>query len=228
MSLIELKNICKNYHTDAGEVPTLKNINLAIENRDFVAIMGASGSGKSTMMNIVGCLDKASSGEYLIEGKNSQELSKDELATLRNKTIGFVFQGFNLLPRMDLLNNVALPLIYSGVSTYERFKAAESALDKVGLKEFKNRFPNQISGVQQQRVAIARALVTSPRIILADEPTGNLDTKMTKDIMELFTNLNKNDGITVILITHEPEVAHYAHKVVKIMDGQVVSYEVNL
>lgn len=227
MSLIKLINICKTYSTEAGEQQILKNVNLDIEAGDFIAIMGPSGSGKSTLMNIIGCLDKATTGEYIINSQNVQNLNKDGLATLRNKAIGFVFQGFNLLPRMNLLDNVSLPLVYSGINKISRQKAAKEALAKVGLAGFEARIPNQISGGQQQRVAIARALVTHPSILLADEPTGNLDTKMTREIMDLFKALNENDKITIILITHEPEVAGYAKRIAHVTDGQIIDKEIS-
>ncbi len=222
MGLIKLINICKSYNSEAGEQQILKNINLTVDSGDFLAIMGPSGSGKSTLMNILGCLDKATSGEYIINGKNVQNYDKDALATLRNKDIGFVFQGFNLLPRMNLQDNVALPLVYAKMDKNERIDAAKESLKKVGLDGFGERLPSQISGGQQQRVAIARALVTKPSIILADEPTGNLDTKMTYEIMQLFKQLNSEEKITIILITHEPDVAEYARHTVRVADGQIV------
>lgn len=222
MGLIKLINICKNYTSEAGEQQILKSVNLNVESGDFLAIMGPSGSGKSTLMNILGCLDKATSGEYIINGKNVQNFDKDALATLRNRDIGFVFQGFNLLPRMNLQDNVALPLVYAKMDKNQRALAAKESLKKVGLDGFESRFPSQISGGQQQRVAIARALVTKPSIILADEPTGNLDTKMTYEIMELFKQLNREEKITIILITHEPDVAAYAKHTVRVADGQIV------
>jgi putative ABC transport system ATP-binding protein len=184
--------------------------------------MGPSGSGKSTFMNILGCLDVASSGSYYLNGRDVGQQSRDELAQLRNHVIGFVFQGFNLLPRANLEENVALPLIYRGISRSERLQQACVMLEKVGLGKYHHSRPNQISGGQQQRVAIARALVNQPKLLLADEPTGNLDTHTSQEIMELFNELNKRDGITIVLITHEHDIAAYAHRLVRLADGRVV------
>jgi len=220
--VIRVSGLYKHYTTAAGTVPVLKDINMTIAIGEFVAIMGPSGSGKSTFMNVLGCLDMPSSGSYVLNGHEVAKLSSDQLARLRNETIGFVFQGFNLLPRADLESNVALPLVYAGVNNGERSKRADELLDKVGLGTFRRSHPNQISGGQQQRVAIARALVNRPRIILADEPTGNLDTVTSREIMALFTRLNKEDGITVIIVTHEADIADYADRLVRFVDGRIV------
>ncbi len=223
MALIELKNIHKSYHLDGFDLEILKGISLKIENGEFVAIMGPSGSGKSTLMNILGCLDTPSSGEYLLDGKNVEHLNNDELAQIRNEKIGFVFQGFNLLSRTSAIENVELPMVYGKVLPSERKKRALAALENVGLKERINHLPNQLSGGQQQRVAIARAIVNEAPIIFADEPTGNLDTKMSVEIMDLFTKLNKNMGRTIILVTHEEDIAKYAKRIIKIVDGEIYS-----
>jgi len=220
--LIRIEDLHKSYETSAGMFPALKNVNLNISAGEFVAIMGPSGSGKSTFMNILGCLDKPSSGRYFLDGRSVAELSNDELAILRNRTIGFVFQGFNLLPRMSLLDNVALPLIYCGMERDERHQRAHELLHKVGLGGYSASTSNKISGGQQQRVAIARALVNRPRLILADEPTGNLDSQTSKEIMALFEELNR-EGITVVLVTHEEDIALHARRKIRFFDGSVVS-----
>lgn len=219
--VIEVRNIYKDYQTAAGAFPVLKDVNLTIAHGDYVAIMGPSGSGKSTFMNILGCLDRPTSGEYLLDGHPVSQLSGNALAQLRNKTIGFVFQGFNLLARSNLLDNVALPLVYSGVDKKTRHERAEQVLLKVGLGKYLNSRPNQISGGQQQRVAIARALVNDPRLILADEPTGNLDSKTSEEIMQLFDSLNK-EGISIVLVTHETDIAEHAKRQVRFLDGKIV------
>ena len=219
--VIEVRQIYKDYQTAAGAFPVLKDVNLAIAHGDYVAIMGPSGSGKSTFMNILGCLDRPTSGEYLLDGHQVSQLSGNALAQLRNKTIGFVFQGFNLLARSNLLDNVALPLVYSGVDKKTRHERAEQVLLKVGLGKYLNSRPNQISGGQQQRVAIARALVNDPRLILADEPTGNLDSKTSEEIMQLFDSLNK-EGISIVLVTHETDIAEHAKRQVRFLDGKIV------
>ena len=221
MSLIELKDITKSYPLDGLQLKILKGINLKIEQGDFVAIMGPSGSGKSTLMNILGCLDKPTSGIYHLDGVRVDKLSADELAEIRNKKIGFVFQGFNLLSRTSALENVELPMVYAKVSSSEREKKAKDALAKVGLKERMFHMPNQLSGGQQQRVAIARAIVNEAPIIFADEPTGNLDTKMSIEIMNLFTKLNEELKRTIILVTHEDDIAQYAKRIIKIVDGEI-------
>ena len=220
-TLIEVRELAKTYYTEAGEIPVLHGITMNIQQGEFVAIMGASGSGKSTFMNILGCLDKASSGEYRLAGQVVANLDKDALAKLRNRVIGFVFQGFNLLSRTTLADNVALPLVYAQVGRAERQQRAEKMLEKVGLARFFHHRPNQISGGQQQRVAIARALVNNPTLILADEPTGNLDTKTSAEVMSLFCQLN-DEGITVILVTHEQDIATFAKRLIRFSDGEVV------
>lgn len=212
----------KSYRTAAGPFAALSGVNLAIEAGEFVAIMGPSGSGKSTFMNLLGCLDTPSSGDYFLVGRNVAQLGKDELATLRNRTIGFVFQGFNLLPRMTLADNVALPLVYAGVERDVRRARALQELARVGLGDYAASLPSRISGGQQQRVAIARALVNSPQLILADEPTGNLDSHTSEEIMALFTELNQ-EGITIVLVTHEPDIAACARRQVRFLDGRLVS-----
>lgn len=226
MALIELRNITKSYPLDGFNLKILKGIFLQIDNGEFVAIMGPSGSGKSTLMNILGCLDKPTSGHYLLDGINVERLSSDELAEIRNQKIGFVFQGFNLLSRTSAIENVELPMVYAGVPDNERRKRAEEALKSVGLKERMHHQPNQLSGGQQQRVAIARAIVNEAPIIFADEPTGNLDTKMSVEIMDLFTRLNQEMKRTIILVTHEEDIAKYANRIIRIVDGEISSDEV--
>jgi len=221
-AVIKIERLCKDYITDAGTVPVLHDISFAVAPGEFVATMGPSGSGKSTFMNILGCLDVATSGSYFLNDRDVGHQSRDELARLRNEVIGFVFQGFNLLPRANLEDNVALPLIYRGISRSERLAQAKTMLEKVGLGKYHRSHPNQISGGQQQRVAIARALVNHPKLLLADEPTGNLDTHTSREIMALFNELNKRDGITIVLITHEPDIAAYAQRLVRLADGRVV------
>ena len=220
--VIRIEGLHKSYETSAGLFPALKDVSLGIAAGEFVAIMGPSGSGKSTFMNLLGCLDKPTAGRYVLDGRDVAELGKDELALLRNRTIGFVFQGFNLLPRMSLLENVALPLIYCGVEREERQRRAHEVLAKVGLEDKANSMPNKISGGQQQRVAIARALVNRPRLILADEPTGNLDSQTSEEIMALFEELNR-EGITIVLVTHEADIARHAKRQVRFFDGRIVS-----
>ena len=220
--VIRIEGLHKSYVTSAGLFPALKNVDLCIAAGEFVAIMGPSGSGKSTFMNLLGCLDKPSAGRYVLGGRDVAELDKDELALLRNRTIGFVFQGFNLLPRMSLLENVALPLIYCGIEREERQLRAQELLAKVGLEDKANSMPNKISGGQQQRVAIARALVNHPRLLLADEPTGNLDSHTSEEIMALFEELNR-EGITIVLVTHEADIARHAKRQVHFHDGYIVS-----
>ncbi|HZW86978.1 MAG TPA: ABC transporter ATP-binding protein [Gallionella sp.] len=220
--VIDIQALYKSYHTTAGLFPVLKDVNLNITSGEFVAIMGPSGSGKSTFMNILGCLDRPSAGHYALAGRNVAELDKDALALLRNRTIGFVFQGFNLLPRMSLLDNVSLPLIYAGTQHEERRQRGREMLAKVGLESYLSSLPSQISGGQQQRVAIARALVNHPRLILADEPTGNLDSHTSEEIMALFEALNR-EGITIVLVTHEPDIATHAKRQVRFLDGRIVS-----
>jgi putative ABC transport system ATP-binding protein len=220
--VIRIEHLYKEYVTDAGTVPVLKDVAVNVMPGEFVAIMGPSGSGKSTFMNILGCLDVATSGNYFLNGRDVNRLDRDELALLRNRVIGFVFQGFNLLPRANLADNVALPLIYRGMGRVERLVHANAMLEKVGLGKYSRSHPNQISGGQQQRVAIARALVNQPKLLLADEPTGNLDTRTSKEIMSLFSELNQREGITIVLITHEPDIAAYANRLVRLADGQII------
>lgn len=223
MALIELNNIRKSYPLDGFNLEILKGISLQIERGEFVAIMGPSGSGKSTLMNILGCLDKPTKGSYSLDGRRVEKLSADELAEIRNQKIGFVFQGFNLLSRTSAIENVELPMVYSKVPEADRIKRAAEALEKVGLKNRMYHQPNQLSGGQQQRVAIARAVVNEAPIIFADEPTGNLDTKMSVEIMDLFTRLNKELGRTIILVTHEEDIAKHAARIIKIVDGEISS-----
>ena len=225
--LIQLKNIHKSYPLDGFDLEILKGINLEIKAGEFVAIMGPSGSGKSTLMNILGCLDTPTSGEYVLDGENIEHLSGDELAEIRNRKIGFVFQGFNLLSRTSALENVELPMIYAGIDDKERKERAEKALNSVGLHERMHHQPNQLSGGQQQRVAIARAIVNEAPIIFADEPTGNLDTKMSVEIMDLFSKLNENLHRTIILVTHEEDIALFAKRIIKIVDGEIHSDIIN-
>jgi putative ABC transport system ATP-binding protein len=221
--LIELENIHKSYPLDGFELEILKGIDLKIDKGEFVAIMGPSGSGKSTLMNILGCLDTPTSGHYALDGVNVENLSADELAEIRNQKIGFVFQGFNLLSRTSALENVELPMVYAKMPERERRRKAIKALESVGLRERMHHQPNQLSGGQQQRVAIARAIVNEAPIIFADEPTGNLDTKMSVEIMELFTKLNRDLKRTIILVTHEEDIALYADRIIKIVDGEIHS-----
>jgi len=225
MAIIETREITKVYKIGDIAVNALNSVSLLIEKGEFAAIMGPSGSGKSTFMNILGCLDKPTSGRYLLEGADISGLRKDDLSTIRNKNIGFVFQGFNLLPRTSAIENVELPMLYNGLPVNQRRQRAEAALKKVGLSGRENHHPNQLSGGQQQRVAIARALVNNASIILADEPTGNLDTKTSAEIMELFTKLNIESNITIILVTHEHDIAAYSRRIIKFLDGYVVSDE---
>jgi len=225
-NVITVKDLYKDYQTAAGPFHVLKDVNLSIESGDFVAIMGHSGSGKSTFMNILGCLDKPTSGEYILDGHKVSELPEAALATVRNQTLGFVFQGFNLLARSSLLDNVSLPLVYAGLEKSERHARAKKLLEKVGLGNYLESRPNQISGGQQQRVAIARALVNQPRLILADEPTGNLDSTTSEEIMELFGGLNR-DGITIVLVTHEEDIAEHASRQVRFLDGRIIEDSIN-
>ncbi len=224
INVIEVKNIVKTYKNGSISFQALKGINLKVCKGEFTSIMGASGSGKSTFMNVLGCLDHIDAGEYILNGRNVSMLTDNELAFVRNKEIRFVFQAFNLLSRMTILENVELPLIYAGISSKVRREKAVKALKKVGLENRLHHKPNEISGGQKQRVAIARAIVNDPMIIMADEPTGNLDTKSTFEVMKIFENLNE-DGATVIMVTHESEVAKYARRIVRFKDGEVLSDE---
>ena len=224
MAIIEVKNLVKIYKTGDIELRALNDVSFKIERGEFVCVMGPSGSGKSTMMNILGCLDVASSGSYELDGINVKTQNRAELADVRNHKLGFVFQGFNLLPKVDAVENVELPLLYRGVASAKRRKAAVEALERVGLGQRLHHRPAQMSGGQQQRVAIARAIVGRAPIILADEPTGNLDTKTTVEIMNIFTELHK-EGITVILVTHEPDIATWSERVLRFRDGQLIADE---
>ncbi|MEK9866930.1 MAG: ABC transporter ATP-binding protein [Betaproteobacteria bacterium] len=226
MALIELKNLTKTYGSGDHLFQALKGINLNINDGEFVALMGPSGSGKSTTMNITACLDTPTSGSYLFKDVAVESLSNRQRTLLRRNYLGFIFQGFNLLSRTSARENVELPLIYRGDTPKSRRIAAEKALEKVGLLNWKNNHPNQLSGGQQQRVAIARAIVTEPSVLLADEPTGNLDSKNSKDIMSLLTNLNQDLGITVVMVTHETEMAEYASRIVHFLDGSIQANEV--
>lgn len=219
--LISLDHIHKIYHMGEVVIHALHGVSLQITRGEFVAIMGASGSGKSTTMNILGCLDKPTRGHYFLEGDDVSALSKDELADIRNRKIGFVFQGFNLLSRTSALENVELPMLYLGISATERVQRAKEALELVGLGDRLDNMPNQLSGGQQQRVAIARALVNRPTIILADEPTGNLDSRTSIEVMDVFQYLNREHGITIALVTHEPDIAQYTRRMVWFKDGRV-------
>jgi putative ABC transport system ATP-binding protein len=221
--VIRVENLFKIYRMGDVEVPALRGVNLIIERGEFVAVMGSSGSGKSTFMNILGCLDRPTSGKYFLEGEEVGSLSADAWALIRNKRIGFVFQGFNLLSRTTALENVELPMMYNGYAGKERHRRAVEVLTLVGLGERFDHTPNRLSGGQQQRVAIARALVNNPSLILADEPTGNLDTVTSNDIMALFQRLNSEQGITIILVTHESDIAEHAKRQIVFRDGQVVS-----
>jgi putative ABC transport system ATP-binding protein len=223
-AVISIRDLVKTYHVGEVTVRALRGANLDVEPGEFVAVTGPSGSGKSTLMHILGCLDRPTSGTYILDGKDVSRMSKDELAIIRNRKIGFVFQGFNLLSRTTALDNVELPMLYNGaekLKTAERHKRAMEALAAVGLGDRFHHFPNQLSGGQQQRVAIARALVTQPTILLADEPTGNLDTRTSIEVMDIFQRLNVQRGITVLLITHEMDIAEYGTRLVRFRDGKI-------
>lgn len=224
MAILKLTDICKDYQQGREPVRVLKNINLTVEKGDYIAIMGPSGSGKTTLMNIIGCLDVPTSGSYELDGKDLKDLSDDELAEIRNKHLGFVFQSFYLMPKLDARDNVALPLLYADVPLKERRERAEEALKAVGLGERMDFLPNQLSGGQCQRVAIARAMVGKPDLLLADEPTGALDTKSGNQIMEIFRQLS-SEGMTIVMITHEPAIAQCAEKTYRILDGELFTEE---
>ncbi len=225
MGLIDLKDIHKTYFMGDISLPVLKGINLTVERGDMVALTGASGSGKSTLMNILGCLDRPTSGEYWLDGAEISRLSNDGRADVRNRKIGFVFQNFNLLPRTSALENVIMPLGYtaSHLSEKQMVERGKLMLERVGLADRMDHEPSRLSGGQQQRVAIARALVNSPRILFADEPTGNLDTKMSDEILGIFREINEKEGVTIVLVTHEPDVANSAKRIVKLVDGEIAS-----
>ena len=228
MALVELKDIRKSFILGKEEVEIIHGVNLSVESGEFVAMMGPSGSGKSTTMNILGCLDRPTSGHYLLEGRDVGILESDELALIRNRMIGFVFQGFNLLQKTSALENVELPLLYAGVPKKERHERAAAALTEMGLADRMDHEPTQLSGGQQQRVAIARGIVNRAPILMADEPTGNLDSKTSDEIMSLFTKLNDEEGITIILVTHEADVAAYAKRILYFKDGMIMSDEINM
>ena len=224
MPILKLTDICKDYQQGKEPVRVLKNVNLTVEEGDYLAIMGPSGSGKTTLMNIIGCLDVPTSGSYELDGRDLKDLSDDDLADIRNRQLGFVFQSFHLLPKMTALDNVALPLLYADVPLKERRERAAEALNAVGLGERMEFLPNQLSGGQCQRVAIARAMVTRPKLLLADEPTGALDTKSGNQIMEIFRRLSE-EGMTIVMITHEPAIAECADKTSRILDGELKAPE---
>lgn len=224
--IIDIRDLRKTYVMGTLEVHALKSITLSVERNEYVALMGPSGSGKSTLMNLLGCLDTPSAGQYSLNGSQVSEMDDGELAEIRNKEIGFVFQTFNLLPRSTALDNVALPLLYSGMSKKARIEKAAETLDNVGLGDRMDHKPNELSGGQRQRVAIARALVNDPAIILADEPTGNLDTKTSIEIMTIFEDIHRR-GNTIILVTHEPDIAEHAHRIIRLRDGLVETDEIN-
>jgi putative ABC transport system ATP-binding protein len=224
-NVIELKNLVKTYHVGETEVRALRGVSYAIQEGDFLAIMGPSGSGKSSLMNILGCLDRPTSGEYILSGESVSSFDKDKLARIRNQKIGFVFQSFNLLPRTTALENTELPLLYSTSNGRDTTERALGALAAVGLRERAHHKTNQLSGGEQQRVAIARALLNNPTLILADEPTGNLDSKTSSEVMNIFKSLNEDKGITMVMVTHEPDIAAWAGKRIYLLDGQIVKEE---
>ncbi|MCI6261097.1 MAG: ABC transporter ATP-binding protein [Pyramidobacter porci] len=227
MPLVELKNVKKSFRLGGEQVEILHGIDLVVEKGEFVAMMGPSGSGKSTTMNILGCLDKPTSGQYFLGGRDVSKLKSDQLAAIRNSTIGFVFQGFNLLQRTSAVENVELPMLYAGVHAKERRERAKEALVRMGLGERLYHEPSQLSGGQQQRVAIARGIVNHAPILMADEPTGNLDSKTSDEIMRLFQQLNREEGITIILVTHEPDVAAFAGRELLFRDGMILEDKIN-
>jgi len=223
MSFVQVRELTKIYQLGDIDLRALNNVSVTVEQGEFVAIMGPSGSGKSTFMHILGCLDTPTSGQYFLEDEDIGNLGRDELASIRNQKVGFVFQGFNLLPRTPALENVELPMLYRGVPSHERRERAMMALKAVGLEDRWDHQPNQLSGGQQQRVALARALVNKAPLILADEPTGNLDTRTSAEIMEIFARLNIESNITIILITHEPDIAAYSRRTIKFLDGSIIN-----
>lgn len=226
-TLIQLTDIAKIYMVGGTiEVPALRTVTVSIQKNEYVAIMGPSGSGKSTLMNVIGCLDTPTRGTYILNGNDVSTMGDDQLAEVRNKEIGFVFQTFNLLPRYNALDNVQLPLIYAGMPKIDRIERAKEVIDQVGLTDRMHHKPNEMSGGQRQRVAVARALVGNPSIILADEPTGNLDSKTSVDIMRLFSEIHRN-GNTIVLVTHEEDIARYAHRIIRVRDGEVEADEQN-
>lgn len=225
-SIISVRNMVKTYYMGANVVNALQGVNLEIVKNEYVALMGPSGSGKSTLMNLIGCLDTPTSGEYILNGSNVSTMDDSELAGVRNKEIGFIFQTFNLLPRLTALDNVALPLVYAGLSRAQRTEKAKHVLESVGLGDRMDHRPNELSGGQRQRVAVARALVNDPSIILADEPTGNLDSKTSYEIIGLFEEIHAL-GNTIVLVTHEPDIAEFAHRIVKMRDGRIESDVLN-
>jgi putative ABC transport system ATP-binding protein len=225
-SILQLENITKSYYLAKHELQVLKGISMSIDKNEYVALMGPSGSGKSTLMNILGCLDSPTGGKYILNGKDVSSMHDDELAVVRNKEIGFVFQQFNLLPRLTAIENVALPLVYAGVSKKERAERAAAVLAKVKLDDRMHHRPNELSGGQCQRVAIARALINDPAIILADEPTGNLDSKTSHEIMEILGKIH-GDGNTVVLVTHEEDISMFAHRIIRLRDGLVETDKIN-
>jgi putative ABC transport system ATP-binding protein len=224
--IIQIENLTKIYDTGKIQVEALRNVSFEVNEKEYLSVMGASGSGKSTLMNILGCLDRLTEGRYILGGQDVSTMEDDALAIVRNKRIGFVFQAFNLLPRLTALDNVALPMMYAGFSPADRIKAAKLALKRVGLEDRMDHKPNELSGGQKQRVAIARALVNNPTIILADEPTGNLDTKSSEEIMDIFEGLN-DEGATILMVTHEHDIAMHTKRSIVFRDGQIISDKLN-